>query len=195
MDKLSKEKKQQIGVVIAIGLGVVLGLYFLVIGPQGDDIADRRKKTVEKIGEVENADRLVKQSAKFQDDLDASRKKLDSIEETMASGDLYSWVINTVNKFRAAYRVDIPNFAHEERIPVGVIPDFPYEALRCNVRGTAYYHDLGKFLADFENQFPYMRVQNLELEPADAATSGDREKLAFRFDIVALLKPGVKAKK
>ena len=35
-----------------------------------------------------------------------------------------------------------------------------------NLRGTAYFQDLGAFLADFENEFPYLRVQNLELEPA-----------------------------
>ena len=72
---------------------------------------------------------------------------------------------------------------------------FPYKAAIFNVRGTAYYHDLGKFLADFENAFPYLRVQNLELEPAansSATTTGEAEKLAFKMEIVALINPNAR---
>jgi hypothetical protein len=75
---------------------------------------------------------------------------------------------------------------------VGALPRFPYKAALFNVRGTAYFHDLGKFLADFENSFPYIRVQNLELEPAassSATSTGDAEKLAFRMEIVTLINP------
>ena len=49
--------------------------------------------------------------------------------------------------------------------PVTLMSVSLYQQASVNVSGTAYYDDLGKFLADFENHFPYMRVQNLNLEP------------------------------
>ena len=52
------------------------------------------------------------------------------------------------------------------------------------VAGTAYYHDLGKFLAGFENEFPHIRLLNLDVNPSPAA--GDAEKLVFKMDIVYL---------
>jgi hypothetical protein len=63
------------------------------------------------------------------------------------------------------------------------------------VRGFAHYHEFGKFLADFENKYPYFRVQNILLETAAAASTDPaaaqrrKEQLSFRMDIVALIKP------
>ena len=75
---------------------------------------------------------------------------------------------------------------------MGCFPKFPYRAALFNVRGTAYYHDFGKFLADFENAFPYLRIQNIELDPnvsSAANTQSEPEKLAFKMEIVALVNP------
>ena len=73
-----------------------------------------------------------------------------------------------------------------------MIPEFPYKAATYRVGGTAYYHDLGKFLAEFENYFPYMRVLNLDLGPEEGTAAGtgeEREKLVFSFEVAALVKP------
>jgi type II secretion system (T2SS) protein M len=104
----------------------------------------------------------------------------------MASGDLYSWTYNTIRLFKAPYQVDIPDVGHPDVGTMDLLPDFPFKQVRFTVTGTAYYHDLGKFIADFENKFPHMRVVNLQIQPADA--TGSNEKLSFKMDIVALVK-------
>ena len=71
---------------------------------------------------------------------------------------------------------------------VDLLPHFPYKQLKVTVGGTAYYHDLGKFIADFENAFPHMRFANLTLEPV-GGTGDNSEKLTFRMDIIALANP------
>jgi hypothetical protein len=43
-------------------------------------------------------------------------------------------------------------------------------------------------MAAFENHFPYMRIQNLTLEPGDGTTSEERERLKFHMEIVTLVK-------
>jgi len=192
MNKLSKEKQQQL-IAVAFGAVVVLGLlYFFVISAQA-------KSRNAKLGEmetlrqgVEKGDKLKKDSPAIQAQLDEVKAKLDDMEKNMATGDLYSWVILAVNDFKAkgGHNVQITGFTPGEKVGIGVFPDFPYEAVKYQLKGTAYYHDFGKFLADFENAFPFIRVQNMDLMPEGGVTTGaEAEKLAFRFEMVVTLKP------
>jgi hypothetical protein len=130
--------------------------------------------------------------SQFQSNLQESSGKLKAIESTMASGDMYSWIILTVNNFKENYKIDIPQFSREVPGEVGILPRFPYRAALFHVRGTAYYQDFGRFVADFENSFPYMRIQNIELEPSGGSNANkvsEPEKLAFKMEIVALVNP------
>lgn len=58
--------------------------------------------------------------------------------------------------------------------------------MRFRVSGTAYFHDLGKFVAAFENAFPHARIVNLLVNPA---SSSEDETLSFQMDIIELIKP------
>ena len=54
----------------------------------------------------------------------------------------------------------IDTYSQPEISDVGIIPKFPYRWATFHVKGSGYYQDLGRFFADFENNFPYFRVQN-----------------------------------
>ena len=139
----------------------------------------------------------VKQAEKVEADLELATRKLKAIEDTMASGADYSWALLLMEKSRAGQEVNIIDVTRPAKGEVGVLAQFPYDAAVFSVRGAAYYHQFGKFLADFENRFPYFRVQNLSLGPgAESATGSDGsaarasdEKLTFRMEIIALIKP------
>ena len=192
---LSAEKKQHLA---AVGMGTVMALaavYFLMISPAqvalkklGVQIAEAEKKYAD-------AERLVKRTQAVNDEYDRLNEHLNGIEASMVSGDLVQWIRSVELKFRtqAPYKVEIPNFPFRGQGEMTMIPEFPYKAATYGFSGTAYYHDLGKYLSDWENQFPYMRVLSLDLVPEDAAggnTGGDeREKLSFNFEVSALVKP------
>ena len=191
MKNLPEEKRDRL-LLISVGTVVaVVVLWYLVIQTQNKAIARLKTQNLDHKTKVENAQRLLSSTAELQKQLDGSAQELKTIEDAMASGDMYSWIILTINKFRADRKVDIPQFSREVPTEVGVLPKFPYRAALFNVRGTAYFHDFGKFIADFENAFPYIRVQNLELEPLGStqATPADAEKLAFKMEIVTLVNP------
>jgi len=192
MKRLTKERRDRL-ILVALGTVVCMfTLWYLVIKTQQNVLVNARKQAVEEQSKVANAERLVTTTAEIQKKLAVSTQELKSIEDGMASGDMYSWIILTINKFRGERKVDIPQFSREVPMEVGVLTKFPYRAALFNVRGTAYFHDFGKFLADFENSFPYIRVQNLELEPASgssATSTGDPEKLAFKMEVVTLVNP------
>lgn len=192
MKNLSKDKRDRI-VLIGIGATMLIALaWYMVISAQNKKLANTRKQIAEQQTKIEGARRLVGSAQTIEGKLSASADKLRQLEADMASGDMYSWVILKVNQFRTNYSVDIPQFSREVKGEVGILPNYPYKAATFTLRGTAFFHDFGKFLAGLENAFPYLRVQNLELEPASgsaATTSDDPEKLAFRMEIVTLINP------
>jgi hypothetical protein len=194
MKNFPKEKRDRL-ILIGVGTLIVMAaMWYGLISTQKKSLTNIHKRTVEQQDKVGSAQRLISSTIDLQNKLEVTSEKLHSIEQGMASGDMYSWIILTVNRFRADRKVEIPQFSREVTTEVSVLPRFPYKAALFNVRGTAYFHDLGKFIADFENTFPYLRVQNLELEPAassSATSTGDAEKLAFKMEIITLVNPTV----
>jgi hypothetical protein len=191
MKNLPKEKRDRL-ILIVLGTVVSLGLlWYLLIRAQEQSIKAIAQKTVEQKDKVGRAQHLISSKAEIEKNLVVAAQKLKVVEAGMASGDMYSWVILTINKFKADRNVDIPQFSREIPTDVGLLPRFPYKAALFHLRGAAYFHDFGKFLADFENAFPYIRVQNVELEPAgsSATSTGEPEKLGFRIEIVTLVNP------
>ena len=56
------------------------------------------------------------------------------------------------------------------------------------IAGTGHFHDLGRFIADFENQNPHVRLLNLTLDFKGASPLAGEEELSFKMDIVTLVK-------
>lgn len=189
MNKISKIKKQQIVLVFIAACILIAGLWTLVIKLQYEKLAGVEKRTLEMKEKVEKAESLLKKSAEVEADLEADTKELHAIENDMASGDIYLWLINTINRFNVAHKITMVDFPRETLGEVGLLAKFPYKAAIFPIKGNGHYHDLGKFLAEFENSFPYVRIQNLELAPLEKGTGDDAEKLSFKFEIVALVKP------
>jgi hypothetical protein len=105
----------------------------------------------------------------------------------MASGDPAVWIYDTIRNFKEHHKVDISVNSQLATGQVDLLPKFPYQQLKVTVNGTAFYHDFGKFIADFENAYPHARIVNLTLESA-GGTGADSEKLAFRMDVIALIR-------
>lgn len=194
MKPLSKEKRDRL-LLLGVGtLAVLAGMYYGLIATQRGWMEEVDKRQFEQENKLQMAQRLAGSIGAIKQNLEASKQRLKAIESGMASGDMYSWVILTVNSFKENYHVDIPQFSREVPTEVGMFGRFPYRAANFSLRGTAYFHDLGKFVADFENTFPYMRLQNIELDPvvpSGANTQNDPEKLGFKLEIVALVTPNV----
>jgi hypothetical protein len=122
----------------------------------------------------------------LESDLVEAKQTLIELESDAASGDLYSWIITTMRRFKLAHKVEIPQFGVLGPVTeMTMLPEFPYKQVSLTVAGTAHFHDFGRFLADFENKFPHIRVLNLTLD----ADTTEPEMLAFKMEIAALVKP------
>jgi Tfp pilus assembly protein PilO len=189
MKHLSKEKRNQLVFVVLLTAAVLTGLWFGVIRFQQqylESLAQNKTDAEQKLQQV-------KQAIEMADAVDTQLvevgQRLSKIEGAMATGDLYSWTINTLKQFKLGYKIEIPQFSQiDGPKEMTMLPRFPYKQANMTISGTAFYTDLGKFVSDFENQFPYMRVLNLSLEPVPALVASEKERLAFRMEIAALVK-------
>jgi len=190
MNKLSKEKRNQLILVVLITVAVLIGLWFGLINYQQEILQELTVKKIAAQGKLEKSEQGVKNAGRLETELAEATKKLADLEDDMAPGNPLSWMVNKIDVFKLPYKVDMPQISPPEPRTMELLAKFPYQQATFGIGGTAYYHDLGKFLADFENHFPYFRVLNLSLQPSTTAPENDREKLEFNMQVVTLVKPG-----
>lgn len=185
--KLSKDKRNQLILAGACAVAAIALMWVELISPRYVALARAvasQKNAKEKLGSIQSE---IKQADSIVTEMNRVTQTLSDAESDMASGDLYSWTYNTMRLFKAQYPIAIPQISHPEVTSVDLFPSFPFKQVKFVVTGTAYYHDLGRFIADFENTYPHIRVANLQLQPGDP--SDGAEKLSFRMEIIALVKP------
>jgi Tfp pilus assembly protein PilO len=188
MNNLSKEKKSQLILVIIVLVAVVAGLWFGLIRTEQEDLRTLAAKKGEDDTKFSQIGDTIKNSEQAKKELLTVSNQLAVSERDMPSGDLYLSLVNTIRKFKDNYSVQISQFnPNGGDTANNLLPRFPYRQVTVTVSGTAHYHDLGKFVADFENQFPTSRILNLDLSPSSVTSADDKEKLSFRMDVVSLV--------
>lgn len=188
--KLSQEKRNMLMLVVVGTLLVVGGLYFFLISEQNQNLSRLAQKKVEAQDNQRRVLGAIQRAKEIEASLTNAKQALAEAEADIASGDLYSWVINTLRQFKTAYKVNISQFSTLGPVTdVNILPSFPYKQTTLTLVGTAHFHDFGRFLADLENKFPHIRVANLSLEVNNSPAAEDQETVSFKLDIVALVKP------
>jgi len=173
--------------VVSATLVTVAVIYFFLISPQQDKNKQLAAKIHDRQDKLQAIRNTIKDTESITTTLADLTLQLNRAEQDVASGDVNAWTYDTIRRFKAAYHVEIPSIQQPTIQEVDLLSGFPYRQAKVNITGTAYYHELGKFIADFENNFPHMRICNLILEPASQAPGAER--LSFRLDIIALVKP------
>jgi hypothetical protein len=204
MNKLSKEKRDKV-MLVALGTGAVLAaLYLLVVSGQRAALADYATRIDSEKQKLEKAERWLRMASAIETRLGTIQQDLVGKQENMAPVDKFKWFYNTLESALVRHKVRLVDITRDPELgEVGVLPKFPYRAATFGVKLLASFHEYGAFLAEFENQFPYMRVQNLQIEPETGSESalqetpalplrspGSRETLAITMRVVTLVKPG-----
>lgn len=174
----------------------VVAIYYLVISSQNATLAEVQLKAQKEGDRATSAEKTAKRAQEIENELQEKNERLAAIEATMANGDIYFWGVTLINNFRKKHPgIEAPNIPKPTEGEIGLLPNFPYKAMTLSVGGAGFYSDIGRFIADFENTYPFIRVMNVELNPVvtgggENEKASDKEKLAFKFDIVSLIKPG-----
>jgi hypothetical protein len=190
MKKISKEKQAHLALVALATFGAIGAIWYFVISEQKNHIKNIAKACLNVEAEKAKEKRVVKTADALLGELQLATNHLYSSEMSMPSGDVYSWVVSSIKQFNVpSYRVTINQVGTPDVTDVRLIPGFPYTQVSVAINGSAYYYDLGKFIADLENQHPYLRVQNLYLDPNNSPDPREHEKMFFKMEIINLVRP------
>jgi Tfp pilus assembly protein PilO len=186
---LSKENQKKLlltGIITAVALA---GLWFGLIRTQNVRLVKLQAEQESAEKKLRDFELKIKTAAESERQLEDARRELGALEDNMAAGDPYIWIVDTIRQFKLAYKdVDIRQFSSIVLADSStLLPRFPYKQATITISGTGYYHEIGRFISDMENRFPHMRLQNLVIEHLPAATD-TRETLLFRVDVLALVK-------
>ncbi|MGO8764317.1 MAG: hypothetical protein ACLQSR_04175 [Limisphaerales bacterium] len=161
---------------------------FFLIRPAFASIKSIKSDTISKRQQLQKIEDAIGKQPATLAQLQNESATLAEAEKDMATGDPNGWIYDTIRGFKSQYKMDISIASSTHTEDVDMLAKFPYRQLRVTVNGTAFYHDLGKFIANFENNYPHGRICNLLIHPANE--SGDNaEKLSFSMDIIELIKP------
>ncbi len=188
--KLPKEKRNHLVLVVVMTLAVLAGIGFGLIRYQYASLArmdDKQAETAKKLAQMKDS---IKGKEQMKAAMEEAARNLAGKEVGMVRGDPFAWFIDVVGKYKGGYKIEIPQISpNTPPAPCNLIPKFPYKQTSVTIAGTGYYHDVGKFISDFENDYPFIRILNVNLELNPSPASGEREKLSFRLELVALVKP------
>jgi hypothetical protein len=193
MNNLPKIKRQQLILVGIFTVGMIAALLLFVGDAQRAELKKTRGKTESIRTRLTTADAMVRSESKVSQDLTNAVKELSAREALLApERDTYAWMLQSLGEFMAAHKgagVTAAGISQPEVNDATLIPKFPYKAATFHVKSSGYFHDFGKFIADLETQFPYVRVQNIDIARAGNGTGADAEKLNLAFDVVMLMQP------
>jgi len=181
MNSISKTQRIQ---VIGIGAGtlLILTLLYLFFIHQGQlDLLEIRQLQAAGRSEQEAARRRIKLRPEFERELTSAQERLGEIEQTMAAGDVYLWMVRVLDQFSESHDVTFNQIEAPQFEPSQFVPRVPYEVARFTVSGRATYHEFGAFLADLENAYPLLRFHRLELEPFVYGRPNPEEAGLLRF--------------
>lgn len=204
MNKLSKEKRDKL-ILVCIGIVAVLGvLYTFVLGAQKNKLATINSQITGVQSKLSKAEAALRTAETIEASLAENQQQVDARQEKMApQGQYYYWFLKLIDQFRKDENLDngfIVDITMPEIAEVGLLPSFPYKAASFGLRVNGQFQDVGRFVADLENTFPYFRVQHVRLSPqaaiagstleAGSAIPGSEGKLVAELKIVTLIKPG-----
>jgi len=192
VDKSPVHKRRSL---IALGVGAVAligALVWLVVIPLRAKVKIEARRLVEVQDKVQKARRTIKSAEQVGADLREASRRLEGLEQGIAQGDCYRWLVNALLAFQGPFNIEIAQVEQPVLLAeVPLPPRVPYKAATCVVTGTGTYHAFGFFLAEFENRYPLIRLQSLELAPAPYVETDPRApgKLTFTLRLLVLVKP------
>jgi Tfp pilus assembly protein PilO len=190
MNNWTQEKIRQI-VLLTIGTACVLGIiWFVAVAPLRGMVKVKADKVAILQKQIQVTQTQIQLADKYKQEVEAGQKDLQNLENKMARGDPYRWIMSYLSDLQIRNDVLVSDFYPPQVTELSVPPKVPYRAVSYTIAGAAYYHDFGAFVADLDNTSPFVRLKSLTLQSAapGLAAATAPEKLNFRTEFVTLIK-------
>ena len=189
---LTKEKRDQLILTGLMSTMIIVGVWMLLITPTKAKLVRLDGEISASAGQLADAESKVARAGQIELEIQEIGKRLGTMEKDMVEGDPSTWIRVRLNEFvrDGQHKLRERNIGQPEQVEIGALPDFPYQAIKFKIYGTGFYEEVGRFITDLENTFPYVRVQQIDLRPNDAGDFGvEGDLLEYSFELVVPIKP------
>lgn len=209
---MNKREKQTQMLAIGIGTAVVAGLiWFFVISAFRDRLAKTEETILEVEDRIHKAELRIRRARIVEQEFAELRERISAAEAQMIPVEQLNgkkWLLDTVSRFIQTNKHDVVPTRLSNDPLIGkqfiLLPKFAYSGAAYDLEVRAYFHEFGRFLADFENSFPYLRIHELQMSPiaTPSAAAGptadvpdemlnsiEREQLRISMKVVVLFRP------
>ncbi len=189
MNKKDVQKRKQVFIAICVAAVSLFTIYFVLVHSQQSRVIELNRAIAGVVQEIEDAQQSSKLAPKMESDMLTSSNRLYEAELKMANGDVYFWMVKRLEEFQRTSSVQFDDIDPPRIESSATLPKVKYSAARFNVTGRATYDHFGLFLAKFENNFPFMHLNGLELyaTPSGDADSPNNEELRFKMELTILV--------
>ena len=195
MNKLPKEKRDRILMILGGALAGAVLIYYFLITEQNAKLEKVQELIRDVAYKTSQAEMRIKRAPDTKSGLEEIGRKLAAAESQMLPSsqiDGNLWLFNTLTDFirtnQSGARYDVTTTGLDPKPQVDKkflsLPRFAYGAAAYTWRAEAFFHEFGRFLADFENSFPFIAVQDLQIYPL--ATPGASPGSGFQAQDVTL---------
>src|SRR5215471_18739427 len=140
MKNMPKEKRNQL-ILAVLGVAILVGgWYMIVYKSQTQGLETMRSKRDAAVKKLQDAKLAIKTADAVEAQLCDVKKRLEQVEDTMATGDLYAWAFNTIRQFKLGYKVEIPQFSQiDGPKEMSMLSSFPYKQATITIGGSASF--------------------------------------------------------
>ena len=189
MNKLTKTQRDQLIGIAAGTVALMAALWYFGVTAKQEELSKTEGKTAQMMDTLKKAEDTIRKTNEVAEKLAEHSQLLGKSESMLVDDrDDLAWIIQTINDIkRTSKGVNFVGYDKAVKSEAGILPGFPYTWATFKLGFSGYYHDLGKFIADLENNYPYYRVQNLDLKP-DSTAGAEPERLSLTFELVVPIK-------
>lgn len=186
---LSKQKQIALLKLGGITLAVLVGLWFFLIKSAQTSLKQKTIASDKLAQKIVVKKQMVQRVEQTKAELEEGSQKLRAIEEQMVTGDIYLWIEKTLRDFEIRDQIEFTKYEPPQIVASEMPFKLPYKIASFAVNGSASYHDLGTFLANFENSYPHIKIRRLEMEPILIGPASRDEKLSFLLEMQVFVHP------
>lgn len=187
MNQWTPEKRRQIGLLAVGALAAMVFLYLTLVSYLQSALTDARMRLEVARRNLELTETGMRQADRTTAEKERNRYRLQNLEQTMASGDLFMWAVNGLRPLLERHNLPNPHFDPPQPASMPVPPAVPYGALDYYVDGWGSFSDLGSFLMDLENEHPFARLNSLSIQASAPGLASARERqVNFRLSFSCL---------
>ena len=138
MNRISPAKRNQLIMVVLATIAVIAMVFMFLINPEKQQIERQSKEIVKQKKQLDEMTETIKKAADMAAAYAAVSNQLALAETDVAGGDIYAWTYDTIRKFKAPYRLDIPGMGQPSAGDADLLPGMSYRQVKLTLTGTGY---------------------------------------------------------